>query len=161
VSTLTDESIDALFAPKQHGLFRAPGRITCRVCEKSDQADDARPLLCTYCARDLERARAHVAELLTAAQRTAEEAYNKLELALPDDGPLAERWASFQVAHARQDVAAQLAMHKARQGMAGPLADLIRLWNALQDAQAQLKEREDWARRADLALVLNEDEGTL
>lgn len=144
-------------------------RITCRVCGQHSPADDARPLLCQFCAGDLEKSREHVATVLVSALRRVEETGEALEQAIPevpaldgDDGPLEPsalcmRWWAFQDAIQRNDPLAYEAIRKARGGMVGPLADLIRLWCEYTDATAQLAERERWAARADLALVMSEE----
>lgn len=156
----SDDATEALFGrplrPRSAGSART---VTCRVCERRDLADLTRVLLCSHCGRDLDASRTHVQQVLAGHQTQVENAWCDLQAALPDDldDALSVRWGAFQEACERGDGTAQAAMQKARAGMQGPLADLIRLWCAYLDAKGIYEERCRWAAAADLALALNEE----
>lgn len=144
-------------------------RIQCRVCERNERPHPEHSLLCIHCGADLPAARALLTSTLEAARRGCDFAWMELERAIPEGAdpphPLYVRWCAFQDAYTRQDAAAIKAMQAARNGMQGPLADLIRLWCNHLDAQRAYTARQLWAHRADLALLLCEpataDQGEL
>lgn len=143
-------------APDREPTTPGGKRIPCRVCEQYAPADDARPLLCADCAADLHQCRTRIVAVLEAAQRATEDAWQALEDAVEgaDEVTLA-RWRAFQDAQGTEP--ARRAEAAVRDGMIGPLAELIRLWLAFGAASRYYGDRQRWAQRADLALVLSEE----
>ena len=143
---------DMFAQPRQETLYREPSRITCRVCERQALADDARPILCTECARDPRASAAHIDTVIAGHHRAVDEAFDALTAAIPDDphDAIAERFANYQAALGTDK--ARQAEDAARRGVTGALANLIRLWLNYQQALMRLSDREAWAHRARQAL---------
>lgn len=182
MTTITDDAIDALFAPKQLVLIpHDPARCACRVCERVGLRAAEGHQICTNCARNPAYTREHIVTTMAGYQRRIEETWGALQQALPEsqyvmpDGryisevgddeslagmtatdPLRRRWDGYW--QARGTPAALQAEDKARNGMPGPLADLIRLWLDYQQANAVLTDRKAWQQRAELALNIYLDE---
>ena len=161
MNLVTDDKIDQLFAPKQLRLEpTTTTRCTCRVCERAGDRVADGILLCPNCARNVDQTREHIKHTLKAHYGRIEETWGALEQAIPNDpdDALSSRWGAFQMAVARQAPEARQAETKARNGMPGPLADLIRLWCAWRDAMGIYEERKRWADTAELVLSLYADE---
>lgn len=185
MTAITDQAIDELFAPKQLQLLPTErAHCTCRICERVGQRAAEGHQVCANCARNPTYTREHIATTMASYARRVEETWGVLQQSLPEsqyvmpDGryaselsdielpsaplvatdPLRKRWDGFHQAAAVGDPAARQAELKARNGMPGPLADLIRLWLAYKDASAVLAEREAWQQRAELALGIYVDD---
>lgn len=180
--TITDERIDQLFS-RQQRMFTTTTmpRITCRACEQPRQAVALGVLLCVECASDIDALREHVRTTLASYHARIGETWGALEQQIPEspyqmpDGryvselgegeslagavatdPLRRRWDSYQ--EAIGTAAARQAEDKARAGMPGPLADLIRLWLAYQDAIGIYTERRAWADKVETQIAFYTDE---
>lgn len=134
-------------------------RTHCRVCERDALAHADCALLCADCGADLEAARRFVGEVMERAMAAADLAWSAMAEGIEGaDDTTRARWDTFQDAYTRGDAMAGVAMEKARAGLNGPLADLLRLWGAHLDAQRELTRRQDWRRRADVALLMCDPE---
>lgn len=160
MSSITDDQIDALFTPRQQPLFAEGRRITCRVCERASVQVADGVLLCQSCAAlGASGLRSHIATVTDGATAALERAWGKLEQELAAaDPPLLDRWNAFQDAVTHRKPEAFAAEDKARGGMVGGLADLIRLWCFYRDAQSAYEARCRWADLAELTIVLWADE---
>lgn len=139
---------------------RSRSQITCKVCERRDWPSQEYPLLCVHCGRDIEQTRMHVHNTLVQYEGHVEAADEALTASIPGDpdDALSVRWGAFMEAVQKRDAAADLAERKARNGMQGPLADLIRLWCAYTDAKGVYEARCRWAAAAELAMSVAERE---
>lgn len=135
-------------------------RITCRVCDRPGLQAANGVTLCQTCAGlGADALRSHIATVKQGTYSALERASAELEadIAAADTALLA-RWNAFQDAIGRDAPEARNAELKARNGLAGPLADLIRRWCRRRDAMAQWQERCRWAESAELTIVLWQDE---
>lgn len=136
-----------------------PHRITCRACERVGNQVESGILLCRECGSDIEATRAHIKATVAAHHARIDETWGALEQAVEGaDETLQTRWMSFQdaITYAKPEV--KQAEAKARAGMPGPLADLIRLWLAYKDALGVYTERQRWADNANMQIAFYLDE---
>lgn len=144
-----DDDPDDLFPDRPAQLELLPtARITCRVCGmRSEVTVDNSALLCGPCRVDTEATRSHVESTLVAAERHWQETWEAFDVQAQQP-EVAEAWAKIEEARLSADPALFAEAWRRRKAAGGPLADLLRAREALDDLGDELTRRRTWAAAA-------------
>ena len=142
------------------GLARSGVRVACAACGLNLEAHPLRRRLCVACGGDVRSTQTTAEAAVVHGEERAQAALDALGGVVPGDGPLAERWVTYQHAvalAARGDARAASKMRatnaRAQAGGDDPLDSIVRVWLDYTTALRALQLAEERAARIAEALV--------